>query len=132
MNTIKPTEALTPAQLITNQIAGLPDWRGALLARLRAVVKDAAPSLSEEWKWESAVWTQKGNVVSTCAFKDHVKINFFKGASLADPAGLFNTGQAAKASRSIDFWEGDEVPEAALKDIVRAAVAFDLSGSKQK
>jgi hypothetical protein len=123
---------LIPAQLITNQIAELADWRGQLLARLRELIHQAAPNITEEWKWGAAVWSQKGNVVSAAAFKDHVKLNFFKGASLEDPQGLFNAGLDAKATRAIDFSEGDKIREAALKDLIRAAVALDMSGGKKK
>ena len=124
--------ALTPSQRITNQIAGLADWRGQRLARLRELIHAAAPDIREEWKWETAVWTQKGNVVAAAAFKDHVKLNFFKGAALEDPHGLFNAGLEAKATRAIDLGEHDELQEAALKELIRAAVAFDLSGGKKK
>ena len=122
---------LTPSQLITNQIAELGGWRGDLLARLRQLIHEAAPGITEEWKWDTAVWSQKGNVVAAGAFKDHFKLNFFKGAFLDDPHGLFNAGLDAKASRAIDFSEGDEIQEAALKDLVRAAVAYNMSGGKE-
>lgn len=86
----------------------------------------------EDWKWETAVWVCKGNVVAGGVFKDHVKLNFFKGASLPDPKKLFNAGLEAKATRAIDFVESDTVNEAALKDLIRAAVALHLSGGKKK
>jgi hypothetical protein len=126
------SENPTPSQLITEQIAELGDWRGDLLARLRQLIHEAAPAITEEWKWDTAVWSQKGNVVAAGAFKDHMKLNFFKGAFLDDPHGLFNAGLEAKASRAIDFSEGDEIQEAALKGLVRAAVAYNLSGGKKK
>jgi hypothetical protein len=122
---------MTASQLITNQIAGLADWRGGLLARLRELIHEAGPDLTEEWKWDTAVWSLKGNVVAAAAFKDHIKLNFFKGASLEDPQGLFNAGLEAKASRGIDFSEGDKIQEAALKELIRAAVDFNLSGGKK-
>ena len=125
-------DGLTPSQLISNQIAELTDWRGAMLARLRSLILEAAPDVTEEWKWGTAVWSQNGLVCSTGAFKDHVKLNFFKGASLKDPKGLFNSGLDAKATRSIDFYEGDGVDEAALKDLIRAAVVYNLSSAKKK
>jgi hypothetical protein len=131
MTTTASQDLLTPSQRISNQIAELADWRGQLLARLRALIHAAAPGITEEWKWETAVWSQKGNVVAGAAFKDHIKLNFFKGAALDDPHGLFNAGLEAKASRAIDFNETDEIPEAALMDLIRAAVAFNLSGGKQ-
>jgi hypothetical protein len=123
---------LTPSQLISKQVAGLPDWRGELLARLRALVHEAAPDINEEWKWETAVWSLKGNVAAAGVFKDHVKLNFFKGASLDDPHGLFNAGLEAKATRAIDFSEGEKMDESALKDLIRSAVAYNLSGGKKK
>jgi hypothetical protein len=123
---------LTPSQLITDQIAELSDWRGEMLARLRTLVLDAAPGITEEWKWGSAVWSQKGLVCSAGVFKDHVKLNFFKGASLDDAQGLFNAGLDAKATRAIDFSAGDSVDETALKDLIRAAVAYNLAGGKKK
>lgn len=123
---------MNPSQLITNQIAELADWRGKMLARLRKLIHEADPDITEEWKWDTAVWTHKGNVCAAGAFKDHVKLNFFKGASLKDPKGLFNAGLDAKASRAIDFSEGDKINEAALKDLIRAAVAYNMSGGKKK
>jgi hypothetical protein len=123
---------LTPSQLITDQIAELSDWRGDMLARLRTLVLDAAPGITEEWKWGSAVWSQKGLVCSAGVFKDHVKLNFFKGASLSDAQGLFNAGLDAKATRAIDFSAGDSVDESALKDLIRAAVDYNLAGGKKK
>ena len=125
-------DGLTPSQLITNQIAELADWRGNLLARLRKLILAAAPDVTEEWKWGTAVWSHKGNVVAIGAFKDHLKINFFKGASLQDPKGLFNAGLEAKATRAIDLHEGDKINEAALKDLIRAAVALNTVSGKKK
>ena len=123
---------LNPSQLITNQIAELTDWRGKILERLRKLILEAAPDITEEWKWNTAVWTHKGLVCSAGAFKDHVKLNFFKGASLKDPKGLFNAGLDAKTTRAIDFSEGDNINSSALKDLIRAAVAYNMSGGKEK
>ena len=123
---------LSPSQRITRQIAELDDWRGQRLARLRELVHEAAPDITEEWKWETAVFSHKGNVAAAAVFKDHVKLNFFKGASLADPNGLFNTGLEAKATRAIDFRENDSIPEKALKELIQAAVEYNLSGGKKK
>ena len=125
-------DGLTSSQLITNQIVELADWRGKMLARLRKLILEAAPDITEEWKWDTAVWSHKGNVVAIGAFKDHVKLNFFKGASLDDPQGLFNAGLDAKATRAIDFNVGDDIDVSALKDLIRAAVAHNMSGSKKK
>jgi hypothetical protein len=122
---------LTPSQHIDNHIKELSDWRGKLLARLRKLILEAAPELTEEWKWDTPVWSYKGNVVAGGAFKDHIKLNFFKGASLKDASGLFNAGLDAKATRGIDFHEGDKIDEAALKELVREAVAYNKSGSKK-
>jgi hypothetical protein len=125
-------DSLTPSQLITNQIAELSDWRGKLLARLRKLILEAVPDIAEEWKWGTPVWSRNGLVCSAGAFKDHVKLNFFKGASLQDPKGLFNAGMEAKATRSIDFSEGSDVDESALKDLIRAAVVYNMSGGQKK
>jgi hypothetical protein len=132
MTGVGSLDGLTPSQLISKQIAGLADWRGQLLARIRKLVHEAAPEITEEWKWDTAVWNQNGTVVAAGAFKDHIKLNFFKGASLDDPQGLFNAGLEAKATRAIDFNEGDELDESALKDLIRSAVVFNLSGSKKR
>src|SRR5712692_8825415 len=104
-----------PSEQIDKQIADLPDWRGQTMAHLRAIINGADPNLKEEWKWGTPVWADKGNVVALGAFKEHVKINFFKGAFLEDPQGLFNGGLDAKQTRSIDLSEGDAVDEQALK-----------------
>jgi hypothetical protein len=126
------TRDLTPSQQIDNYIKGLNDWRGKLLARLRKLILESAPELAEEWKWDTPVWSYKGNVVAGGVFKDHMKLNFFKGASLKDPKKLFNAGLEAKASRAIDFSENSKVDESALKELVREAVAFNRSGGKKK
>ena len=125
-------DGLTPSQLITNQIAGLDDWRGKMLARLRQMILEAAPDITEEWKWDTAVWSYKGPVCSAGVFKDHVKLNFFKGAALKDPKGLLNAGLEAKATRAIDLHEGDKINEFALKELIRAAVAHNMSSGEKK
>jgi hypothetical protein len=112
---------------IDEMLAGLPDWRGQALAQIRQVINDAAPSLKEDWKWGTPTWTSKGNVVSVGAFKEHIKVNFFKGASLDDPQGLFNAGLDAKVTRSIDLHEGDVINQEALGSLVRAAAELDAS-----
>lgn len=119
-----------PSRLITNLIAELGDWRGKLLARLRKLILESDPDITEEWKWGTAVWTHEGLVCSAGAFKDHVKLNFFKGASLKDPKGLFNSGLDAKATRAIDFSEGDSIDTTSLKNLIRSAVALNLSGGR--
>ena len=122
---------MNPSQLIDQQIAELGDWRGEMLARVRKLIHAAAPEITEEWKWGTAVYTQNGLVCAASAFKDHAKVNFFKGASLEDPKGLFNAGLGAKAIRSIDLHQGDPLQEADLQDLIRAAIAFNLSGGKR-
>ena len=123
---------LTPSQRITNHLSELTDWRGKMLTQIRKLVLEAAPELTEEWKWETPVWSHHGNVVAAGAFKDHLKLNFFKGAALKDPQGLFNAGLDAKATRAIDINEGDKIDVSALKELIRAAVAHNVSGGKKK
>jgi hypothetical protein len=117
---------------ITQHLDEFTDWRGKTLARLRTLIGDTEPDLIEEWKWNTPVWSYKGNVLAVGAFQDHVKINFFKGASLEDPHGLFNAGLAAKTSRAIDVHEGDCVNEGALKRLVRAATDLNCGHLKSK
>ncbi len=126
MKTVETKDNVRPSDLIASQISGLPDWRGELLARLRQLILVAAPGMIEEWKWDTAVWSQNGLICSTAVFKNHVKLNFFRGASLEDPKGLFNAGLEAKATRAIDFGEGDPIDETALQNLVRAAVVLNL------
>ena len=132
MQTADSQDGLNPTQLIDNQIAALGDWRGTMLARLRQLILEAVPGITEEWKWDTAVWAHKGLVCAAGVFKDHVKLNFFKGASLQDGQGLFNAGLEAKASRAIDFNEGDDINEPALKDLVRAAAAQNQPAGAKK
>ncbi|MEN9563783.1 MAG: hypothetical protein RIR73_2027 [Chloroflexota bacterium] len=122
---------LSPSKHIDKQIKDLPDWRGKVLARLRTLVLETSSEISEDWKWDTAVWVCNGNVVAGGVFKDHVKLNFFKGASLKDPKKLFNAGLEAKASRGIDFQEDSKIDEAALKALVLEAVAFNKAGKKK-
>ena len=96
-------DEMTASQRIDKHIAELSDWRGEMIARLRELVLEAAPEVNEDWKWSSPIWALKGNILSAGVFKDHVKLHFFKGASLRDPKGLFNAGLEAKATRGIDF-----------------------------
>jgi hypothetical protein len=116
---------MNASKLIDKQIADLGDWRGKVFARLRELILAADPDIIEEWKWNTAVWTHNGMVCAVGGFKDHVKMNFFKGASLEDPHGLFNAGLDAKATRAIDFHEEDKVDEPALKNLIHAAVAHN-------
>jgi hypothetical protein len=132
---VKPAnlnETTNASQQIDRQIAGLPDWRGELLARLRQLVMDAVPDISEEWKWGTAVWSRNGLVCSAGVFKDHVKLNFFQGAALEDPKGLFNSGLDARATRAIDFKQGEKLNVPALKGLLRAAAAHNAPAMKKK
>ncbi len=118
----------TPSQLIDARIAELDDWRGELLGRLRALVKDADPDVVEEWKWRGVpTWEHDGIICTGETYKEVVKMTFAKGASLDDPAGLFNSSLGGNTRRAIDFHEGEEVDEEALKGLVRAAVALNAS-----
>jgi len=122
---------MNATQQITHYIAELTDWRGKMLARLRKLILEASPELAEEWKWDTPVFAYKGNVVAIGAFKDHLKLNFFKGAAIKDPKKLFNAGLDAKATRGIDIKEGTAIDESALQELVRAAVALNSSGKKK-
>ena len=123
---------LTPSQHIDHFIEELADWRGKMIARFRKMVLKAAPELTEEWKWGVPVWSLNGNVVASGVFKDHVKLNFFKGASLKDPHKLFNAGLDAKATRAIDFAEDSKFDEDVLRELVLEAVALNAAGKKKK
>ena len=122
---------MNPSKLIDKQIEDLSDWRGKKLSELRKIVLRADTEIKEEWKWDTAVWVKNGLVCAGGVFKDHVKLKFFKGASLPDPHKLFNSGLEAKNSRSIDFKESDEIDEPALKDLIAAAVGYN-SKAKNK
>ena len=117
---------MNPSERIDQQIAELTDWRGPIFAQLRNIILEADPNITEEWKWDTAVWSHQGLVCSAGPFKKAVKLNFFQGALLEDPHGLFNAGLDAKKTRAIDFHEGDAVDESALKDLIRSAVAHNL------
>jgi hypothetical protein len=116
---------MTASQQIDKFIKDTPDWRGKQMARLRKLIHEAAPGVEEEWKWNTPVFTKKGMVCALGTFKTHVKVNFFKGASLKGPGKLFNAGLDAKTMRSIDILEGEKLNEAAFKKLVKEAVAFD-------
>jgi hypothetical protein len=113
---------MNASKQIDQRIAGLTGWRAKTMIHLRKIINDADPKLKEEFKWNTAVWSANGNVCSIGVFMDHVKVNFFKGASLPDPDRLFNSGLEAKASRSIDLREGDAISDSRLKALVRVAV----------
>ncbi len=117
---------LNPSERIDLHIAELADWRGQMIVRLRKLIHEADPDITEEWKWETPVWSHQGLVCSAGTFKKAVKMNFFQGASLEDLQKLFNAGLDAKKTRAIDFHEGDAIDESALKDLIRAAVAYNV------
>ena len=118
----------SPSQLIDERIAELGDWRGEMLARLRALVKQADPDVVEEWKWRGVpTWYHDGMLCTGETYKKVVKITFAKGASLEDPAGLFNSSLEGNVRRAIDIHEGDEMDEAAFKTLIRAAAALNRS-----
>lgn len=119
---------MNASERIDQQIAELSDWRGPMIALLRKLIQEAYPDISEEWKWNTAVWSHKGLVCSSGPFKQTVKLNFFEGAALEDTHQLFNAGLDAKKTRAIDFHEGDTIDEPALKDLIRTAVAHNLKG----
>jgi hypothetical protein len=117
-----------PSQRIDARIAELGDWRGETLARVRAVVKAADPESVEEWKWRGVpVWEHDGILCTGETYKDKVKLTFARGASLADPSGLFNSGLEGGTRRAIDFHEGDAIDDEALKALFRAAVGANIS-----
>ena len=118
----------TPSQLIDARIEELRDWRGEKLARIRALVKEADPDVVEEWKWRGVpVWSHDGMICTGETYKEVVKVTFAKGASLEDPAGLFNSSLEGNTRRAIDFHEGEKIDEEALKALIRAAVTLNAS-----
>ena len=122
----------TPSELIDARIAELDDWRGELLGRLRALVHEADPDVVEEWKWRGVpVWSDHGIICTGETYKNVVKMTFAKGASLDDPSGLFNSSLEGNVRRAIDFHEREKVNGAALKKLVRAAVALNKSKAKR-
>ena len=128
----QPKAAGTAAsQLITERIAGLGDWRGETLARMRALIREADPDVVEEWKWMNPVWSHDGGICTGESYKSIVKLTFFKGASLKDPAKLFNSSLDGNARRAIDIHEGEEIDANAFKALIRAAVALNTSGGKK-
>jgi len=118
----------SPSDLIDARIEELGDWRGEMLSRLRALVKEADPDVVEEWKWRGTpVWEHDGIICTGETYKKVVKMTFMKGASLDDPSGLFNSSLEGNTRRAIDFHEGDEIDGEALKGLVRAAVSLNQS-----
>jgi hypothetical protein len=122
----------TASKLITDRISELGDWRGDALARMRALIREADPDVVEEWKWMGTpVWSHGGGICTGESYKSIVKLTFFKGASLKDPARLFNSSLDGNARRAIDIHEGEEIDANAFKALVRAAVALNASGGKK-
>jgi hypothetical protein len=120
----------SPSRLIDAKIKALDDWRGKTLARVRALIKQADPAVVEEWKWNVPVWSHDGLICTGESYKSAVKLTFAKGASLADPAQLFNSSLEGNTRRAIDLHEGDKIDEAAFKTLIRAAAAFNKSTAR--
>jgi len=120
------------SKLISDRIAELGDWRGDTLARMRALIREADPEVVEEWKWMGTpVWSHDGGICTGESYKSIVKLTFFKGASLKDPAKLFNSSLDGNVRRAIDIHEGEEIDANAFKALIRAAVALNASGGKR-
>jgi hypothetical protein len=118
--------------LISEKIGALGDWRGATLAKVRALIKDADPDVVEEWKWMGTpVWSHDGGICTGESYKSVVKLTFFKGASLKDPAKLFNSSLDGHVRRAIDIHEGEKIDAKAFKTLIRAAVALNLQGKSK-
>jgi hypothetical protein len=121
-------ESKSPSQLIDARIKELGDWRGKMLSRLRALVKEADPEVVEEWKWRGVpVWSHDGLICTGETYKNVVKMTFAKGAALRDPSSLFNSSLEGNTRRAIDFHEGEEIDEEALEALIRAAVTLNKS-----
>jgi hypothetical protein len=121
----------SPSQLIDGRIRELGDWRGEMLSRLRALIKEADPEVVEEWKWRGVpVWYDGGMICTGETYKDIVKMTFANGAALKDPSGLFNSSLDGNARRAIDFHQGETINEKALKNLIRAAVTLNKSKTK--
>jgi hypothetical protein len=132
MKTSESQTTKSPSQLIDARIDELDDWRGEMLGRLRALVREADPDVVEEWKWRGVpVWSHDGLICTGETYKNVVKMTFAKGAALKDPSGLFNSSLDGNTRRAIDFHEGEKIDEAALKTLVCAAVTLNTSKAKQ-
>ena len=130
MKASRPKKDESPADLIDARIEELADWRGETLASVRALIKEADPDVIEEWKWSIPVWSHDGIICTGETYKKAVKLTFAKGASLKDPAGLFNSSLKGNTRRAIDIHEGARLDEKALKTLIRAAVAFNASSTR--
>ena len=132
MNKNDSPKPKSPSELIDARIDELDDWRGEMLARLRALIREADPDVVEEWKWRGVpVWSHDGLICTGETYKNVVKMTFAKGASLQDPSGLFNSSLEGNTRRAIDFREGEKVNEAALKRLVRAAVTLNKARARR-
>jgi len=130
---LKPNDGVKPSEQIDQLIAGLTDWRGGVLANIRKIILDADPEIIEEWKWMgSPCWSHDGLIVVGNAHKDKVKLTFSNGASLPDPDKLFNAGLDGNKWRAIDLYEGDNINERALKEIIRVAAAYNHAKKSTK
>jgi hypothetical protein len=128
----EPVPAESASARIDEKIKELGDWRGKTLAKVRAIIHEADPEVVEEWKWMGTpIWSHGGILCTGETYKNAVKLTFLKGATLQDPSGLFNSSLDGNARRAIDIHEGDEIDEAALKDLIRAAVALNLAGKSK-
>ena len=125
-----PQSTASPSELIDARIEELGDWRGEMLARLRALIKEADPEVVEEWKWGGPVWSHNGLICTGETYKKAVKMTFAKGASLEDPSGLFNSSLEGNTRRAIDVHEGDTLDAEALKALIRAAVAWNKASGR--
>ena len=126
-----PQTGESPSQSIDARIVELGGWRGRMLARVRALIKEADPDVVEEWKWNVPVWSHDGLICTGEAYKSAVKLTFAKGASLKDPAKLFNSSLDGNTRRAIDLHEGDKIDEKALKTLIRAAVTHNKSTARR-
>src|SRR5438128_6755311 len=125
------SQGQSASELISKRIAELADWRGRTLGRMRKLIKEADPDVVEEWKWSNPVWSHDGIVCTGESYKKAVKLTFPKGASLKDPAGLFNSSLEGNARRAIDIHEGDDIDESAFKALIRQAVELNRSGESK-
>jgi hypothetical protein len=132
MNKSPVPNGLTPEQLITYRIQELNDWRGALLAEIRSLIKVADPHVTEDWKWNIPVWNHDGLICTGETYKEHVKITFAKGAKIPDPKGIFNASLEGNARRAIDLSEGDKVPRVAFKSLIKEAVELNQTKPVKK
>ena len=131
MSKSAPQKEMSPSEQIDERIKELGDWRGEMLSRLRALIKQAIPEIVEEWKWRGVpVWYRDGMICTGETYKSVVKVTFAKGAALADPSGLFNASLDGNTRRAIDFHENEKIDEEAFKTLVRAAAALNKSKAK--